>query len=261
MRLFDTHSHLAWGIDDGYKTKEDSINALKMMQQQGVKYVVSTPHFIPGSITKDKFIKMNERIDELTVLASEYDVNIIRGCELFLNHEFMDTLDERLINTIGHSDYLLAEFNVTRELGKSDQVEDRLYELSVRGYTVLIAHVERYFQKKLDMNRIKDWINQGYYIQVNTSSLLGIHGPQVQKNAFMLIDEGCAHIIGTDTHSSTGRRNPNLSKAYSLIEERYGKEKAIILFYKNGLHILNNEDMEYIEPIKPSFFKKIFGKG
>lgn len=261
MRLADIHTHLAWGIDDGYQTKEDTMNALAMMKKQGVQYVVSTPHFIPGNQGQNEVINMNKRIQDLQELAKNYGIQVFKGCELFLNHNFMDMVDDKLVNTIGNSHYLLAEFNVTRELGKSEQVEDRLYELAVRDYNVVIAHVERYFHKGLDVPRVKEWFNQGYIIQVNTSSLLGIHGNQVKKNAFKLIEQGLAHVVGTDTHGSQGRRNPNLSEAYRLIEKQYGKETADILCFKNTIHILKNETVENIPVTQTSFFKKLFRKG
>ncbi len=257
MNFVDLHTHLAWGIDDGYPTKEDTIKALVKMANQNVKYVVSTPHFIPGQ-TKEVVENMNRRIQELQQLAKQYNITIIKGCELFLNHDYLEMLDQKLVNTIGDTNYLLAEFNVTRKLGSKEDVEERLYELTVRGYQVVVAHVERYFHEKMDIERVRNWVNEGYVIQMNTSSLLGIHGSQVQKNAIALLDEGLVHVIGTDTHRPDGKRDPNLDQAYQWLCDHYSKKTADLLCCVNGVHILNGEPVETLEPVQKSFFKKLF---
>ena len=43
--MTDFHSHILPGMDDGCKTVEDSVLALKMMAEQGIKRVAATPHF------------------------------------------------------------------------------------------------------------------------------------------------------------------------------------------------------------------------
>ena len=84
---------------------------------------------------------------------------------------------------LANSNYVLCEFNVREKLQDSTQVEDRLYELIIRGYTPIVAHVERYFHTKIDLSRVQDWIDMGCNIQVNRTSLLGDHGRTIQKNA------------------------------------------------------------------------------
>ena len=48
MNYVDLHTHLAWKIDDGYQTREETIKGLEILNQQGTVAVVATPHFIPG---------------------------------------------------------------------------------------------------------------------------------------------------------------------------------------------------------------------
>ena len=261
MNYVDLHTHLAWGIDDGYQTREEAIKGLEILNQQGTVAVVATPHFIPSKQDYKTVQEMNLRIDELRILAKDYDVQVVRGCELFLNDSFLEFVEEGLANRINHSKYILVEFNVTKKLGNEEVVEDRLYELSVRQMTPVIAHVERYFHEGVDIERVRSWVEQGYVIQMNVSSILGKHGSTIKNNCFKLLDEGLVHIVSSDTHSPTGGRSPRMEEACKLIEKEYGKENAIKLFYDNAIHVIKNEEVVNLTKVEKSFFKKLFRKG
>ena len=43
--MFDIHSHILPGVDDGAADADVSLKLLQMMQKQGVTDVVATPHF------------------------------------------------------------------------------------------------------------------------------------------------------------------------------------------------------------------------
>ena len=101
--------------------------------------------------------------------------------KLFLNHDYIQAIDHQLLIPIENTSYLLVEFDVRKELGKEYEVEDYLYEIEIKGYKPIIAHAERYFPHGIDLQRIEQWIDNGYVIQVNASSLLGVHGKTVKK--------------------------------------------------------------------------------
>lgn len=46
--FIDLHSHIAWDVDDGIKTKEDAIKALEQAIEDGIMGICSTPHVICG---------------------------------------------------------------------------------------------------------------------------------------------------------------------------------------------------------------------
>ena len=147
-------------------------------------------------------------------------------------------------------------------MNHNDYAEDYLYELKVRGYRPIIAHVERYFPKGIDLDRVQSWIELGCYIQVNRTSLLGTHGDVCRKNAEKLLKEGMVHVLATDTHRSEGHRIAKLSDVYSLIEKEYGKANAILLLQENPKHIIQNETLEEMKVIKKrSIFDRFRKKG
>ena len=92
--------------------------------------------------TKDDIHDFIQRIDDLRILATEYNIDILDGCELFLNHDYQKALDQNLFIPIENTQYVLVEFDVRKEIGNEQEVEERLYDVQFKGYTPIIAHVE-----------------------------------------------------------------------------------------------------------------------
>lgn len=259
MTYIDTHNHMAWDIDDGFQSMQDSEVALRMMEKDGITEMIATPHFVPGNLNKQDVIDMNERISDLKMLAKPYGIEVYEGCELFLNHDYLDALDNGYYNTLAGSRYLLCEFDVRKNIDHNDEVEDMLYELTVRNLIPVVAHVERYFHEGIDLDRVQEWIDMGCLIQINRTSILGMHGSTVQKNAHKLLEHGMAHVIASDAHRPTGNRICMLSDVYRYVSDTYGEANAEILMKRNPEHIIRNEDMEEIEVVKKkSIFKKLW---
>lgn len=262
MRLIDVHNHSAWNIDDGMPNREDAIQTLVNAKNDGIEKIVATPHFVPGVHTNDADINiLNERIDDLKELAKSYGIEIFHGSEVFLNHEYLDMIERHQFNTMGDSSYVLVEFDVRKDILSIEDADDRLYELTVRNYRPLIAHVERYFHKGIDLDRVRAWIDMGCYIQVNRTSLLGMHGKVNEQNADLLLGSGLVHIVASDTHRVNGPRSCKLSDAYKKIETDYGQKYADMLLYKNPNHILSDEILETMNVHKKSLFQRILKRG
>ena len=155
---------------------------------------------------------------------------------------------------------MLVEYNVLRDIHSIDYRDDCLYELKVKGFVPVIAHIERYFHSGLDHSIIDNWIDMGCVLQINRTSILGMHGKTIQSNALSLLDDGYCDVIGTDTHRSSGNRIAKLSDAYSVVSKRIGSENADILFYENPKRILSDMDILNIEVVKKkkrfSFFRR-----
>lgn len=257
MQFIDIHGHYAWNIDDGIPNQEDAFKALQLVKSNNISTIVATPHIIPGSHSLQDIQQIKQRIDDLKKLASELGLGVYEGCELFLNHDYLSALNENIFIPIQNTSYLLVEFDVRKELGHENEVEDFLYEIELKGYTPIIAHVERYFKNDIDIDRIQSFIDNGYIIQVNATSILGIHGKTVKNNAYRLINQGLVHIIASDTHRCSGHRIPCLQEVYDILSKHYDYQVLKTLMYDNPLHILNNENVDSIH-IKKSFIKNLF---
>lgn len=257
--FIDIHNHCAWDIDDGMKDIQNARISLAQAQSDGIKAIIATPHFIPGQQSEEAIRVMNERIGELTELAKQFDIDVYPGSELFMNDAYLDMIEDQSFNTLANTNYVLVEFNVRKELSRdTHDVEDRLYEIKVRGYIPVIAHVERYFHKKIDMERVQEWVDMGYIIQINRTSILGMNGDVCQHNAKKLIEGGCAHIIASDTHRSNGTRICVLSDAFAYIKKQYGEETANILCKENPWSIIQGDAMKSIPEQKKSVFQRLW---
>lgn len=244
MNYIDIHCHLAWDVDDGMDTKEHAMQALALASEDGIVEMIATPHLVPGEHDLNHMQTLRNRIADLQEIAKDYQITIHTGCELFLNESYYDFIEQKDLLTLADGPYLLCEFNVLEDIARNDDVENKLYEISVNDRIPVIAHVERYFHSSLDLHRIQNWIDQGYIIQVNRSSFAGIYGKQAKKNAQTLLEHGMVHVVASDAHRHKGSRIPKLSDAYDHVESVVGKENAQLLFYTNPKHIIHAEPIE-----------------
>ena len=259
MSFVDLHSHVTWNVDDGIENKEDSYTALKMAKQDGIEHLVLTPHYIPGRFKKEDHDEITEVMDECIQYAKGLGIHAYKGCELFLNEDYLDMLDQHLFHSINDTKYLLVEFDVRKDLNENDSAEDKLFEISIKGYVPVIAHVERYFYQKIDLKRIAEWVDMGYVIQVNRTSLLGMNGNSVKQNARKLIESNLVHVVSTDTHRIHGSRIAKMSDVYEYLKKEYGKDNADLLCYVNGMNILQGKEVDETDiSIKESRFSKLF---
>ena len=225
MAFIDIHGHYAWDIDDGMPSLEDAKKALEKAKNNRISTIVATPHVVSGKHTLKDLEIIKDRIHDLKELAKVYNIEVLEGCELFLNHDYLEALEQNIFIPIENTHYLLVEFDVRKELGNENEVEDRLYEIQYKGYTPVIAHVERYFKDSFDIERIQDFIDNGYLIQVNATSFLGYHGKHAQKFAYQLLNQGLLHVIATDTHRCDGHRSPCLQEVFDLLVKKYMSER------------------------------------
>lgn len=53
--MIDFHSHILPAMDDGSRNIEESLQMLRMLQEQGVERVIATPHFYADENPPDVF--------------------------------------------------------------------------------------------------------------------------------------------------------------------------------------------------------------
>lgn len=256
-KFIDIHSHIAWGIDDGMPSIEDAESSLELAHNDGIVGICSTPHFIPGQLDVSIYNEIVSRQKELKEMSP---IPIYFGGEVMMNSEFIDGMDLGLYPTLNGSRYMLVEYNVLHDIHSIDYRDDCLYELKVKGFVPVIAHIERYFHSGLDYSIIDNWIDMGCILQINRTSILGMHGKSIQSNALSLLDDGYCDLIGTDTHRSSGNRITKLSDVYAVVGKRIGFDNADILFYVNPKRILSDMDILNIVVAKKkkhfSFFRR-----
>lgn len=239
--FIDLHSHIAWDVDDGIKTKEDAIKALEQAKEDGIMGICSTPHVICGKTDTNAFQNILLRQQELMEIAKKMGVYIYSGAEMFMNIDFLDSLDNGIFQTLNESRYMLVEFDLSRDIHYISYIDEYLDELFCRGFIPIIAHVERFFPTGLDLEMVENWLEMGCLLQTNRTSLMGFQGKVIQRNAHHLVKNKMIHLVASDTHRTVGNRIEKLSDAYQVVIKLTDTEYADQLFLRNPLIILDDE--------------------
>jgi protein-tyrosine phosphatase len=108
-----------------------------------------------------------------------------------------------------------------------DKVIALAEHIEAEGLVPVIAHPERTDAILGDPAQAARLAERGWPLQVNATSILGRHGPVIQKLGWHLLEAGTAAIVASDGHRRT--RPPFLDEAYSAALERLGAE-AVRLF-------------------------------
>ena len=110
----------------------------------------------------------------------------------------------------------------------------------------MIAHIERYECLEKNIKLIEKLIDHGVKIQVNSESILkpklfGDECKKYKQRAKYFLEKDVVDIISSDAHNLDKRR-PYMKEAYDIILNKYGEEKAKLLFEINAENIIRDED-------------------
>ena len=193
----DMHSHLIPGIDDGAQDMDQTIAMLDKFASLGYKKVVTTPHIMTDSFPNNPEIILSglEKVkNEIKKVGIEIEIEA--AAEYYFDETLMPKIKNKELLTFGDN-YVLVEFAFHSPPQFLDQL---FFELKTHGYRPVIAHFERYLYYLGKIDKAEKWRSEGINIQINLNSLFGQYGPEVQKQAEKLIDEGQFDFVGTDCH-------------------------------------------------------------
>lgn len=219
--LFDIHSHILPGVDDGAANIEESLALLKLMREQGITHVAATPHFYASRDNLDLyFSRVSAAFNELTLKAAELNLpEIYLGSEVLYYRGIGKS--EAISNfCINSSPYLLLELSDNCiGGGLFEDLTDLREEM---GITPIIAHIERY-AKFPKYKKLLNFISEnGIPAQINASSLFI---PALYPVTVKLIKKGLVSFMGSDAHSVT-ERPPLIKSALEVVSKKIGPEYA-----------------------------------
>jgi protein-tyrosine phosphatase len=231
----DVHSHVVPSGDDGAQTFEEGLALCRAAALRGTGVLFATPHVWP-SLTLDA--EREERVRathaELAVSAAEAGLDLRLGWELTPMPRLLGEDLERY--RLGDLPAVLMEVPFH---GPLDLAESLAEGIEACGLTPVIAHPERARTVVEDVAATERLHRPGRLLQVNATSLLGYHGPEVELTAWRLIDEGVVDLVASDGHRLA--RPPFLDEAYDLLRTRVG-ERATALFDGSALPTLAQRD-------------------
>ena len=214
----------------------------RIFEQAGYDRVVATPHFVPGTKWTPSPAIIQKRVAELNQAIREQGIklNILPGAEIALDPRIPDLLDEGLIQPLAGTSYVLIEPPFQRLPLGWEQV---FFELTLKGYTPLMAHPERCAQLENKPELFEELISMGIYLQVNLGSFLGHNGRNAEKAALDLAYGKYIHCLATDSHRPDKKQSGSLEQATAAVEKLIGPQNLDLLARENPLRVLRDEPL------------------
>ena len=197
--MIDIHNHLLYGIDDGSRSIDESIDVLKDLESVGFTDIILTPHYISGSKYNNSASKNYRLLRTLKEKVKENNINInlYLGNEVFIDEDIMELIEKYEIYPLNGSNYLLVELPLS---GEYDGYVEIFSDLIDKGCNVVLAHPERYLSFQKDYNKIIELEKIGVLFQANFGSLLGKYGDGAKKLIRRLLKEKKLAFLATDIH-------------------------------------------------------------
>ncbi len=263
--MIDIHNHLLYGVDDGSPDLETSVQMVQLAAADGITHIVCTPHAVERfpyqpEVNTERLAKLKQQVGDKVVLGL--------GCDFHLS---IENIDDALAHphkyTLNGLNYLLVEFPDTMI---SPNTADVFYEMMVAGMRPIITHPERNLTLQHNPARMMEWLDQGCLVQITANSLTGRFGKRAQELGIQLIHQGRAHFLATDAHDLESRP-PVMSKAYTLVADKFGRETAERLCVTNPLAAFEGKPIAPAplshpdqptehETIRPGLLSRLFGR-
>jgi protein-tyrosine phosphatase len=246
MNLIDLHCHILPGIDDGPKTLKESLEMARIFEEAGYRYVVATPHTVPGTTWMPKPEEIRNQLSELNQAIKKMGIKlkVLAGMEIALDPNISDLLTKGLVQPLAGTSYVLIEPPFQRLPLGWDQA---VFNVLSRGFYVLLAHPERCAELSSKPQLCDQLIESGVYFQVNWDSFLGHHGRTTQKMAIYLASKAYIHCLATDSHDSKSRNAIQVQRTAETIEELIGSRNLQLISRENPIRLLRNEKLKSME--------------
>lgn len=195
----DLHTHILFGVDDGAKTLQESLAMLSDSFDQGIRFCALTPHCVihkPGDITN--FLEKRQQSFEKLEQAVNRNVTpqMALGAEVYADHDISQHDDISKL-CIGDTNYILVELPF---LNKYEWFADCVYSLNLKGFTVIVAHIDRYPLWEKILNELR---GLKVVYQINASRLLSFSGRRLIKK---LLRSEERFVVASDMHNMTFRK-------------------------------------------------------
>jgi protein-tyrosine phosphatase len=255
--LIDIHSHCLYGVDDGPRTFEQSVEMLELAAASGTSDIVASPHANPTyefnpTLIRERTAELNQHMDGR--------IRIHSGCDFHLSHSNVeDALRNPTKYSINGTGYLLVELSDLAIFRTTTRDFERLQQA---GLTLIITHPERNSLLRQRLAELADWVKSGCLLQVTADSLFGRFGSRPEHFAKVLLNHRMVHFVASDAHG-TRDRAPVLSPAFDFVRKQCGAERAENLFVRFPKAVLDGstispEPPETVLPKRESWFRRFW---
>ncbi len=240
--MIDFHTHILQGIDDGSRHIETTEAMLEEEARQGVTEICATPHFYAHRMSFDDFLRNRNHAAEITAellnrrgAAAGEPVNaaadgqgnaaangalpkIYTGAEVYY-FQGMGRAERVKELCVTGTNTILVEMPFAQW---NQQVFDDIHDLiRKQRLTVVIAHIERYYEFQKDKSYWDEVFDLPLTRQLNAGSFL--NGWLRSRFPIKVMKAHPSTLVGTDCHNMDKRR-PNLQEARDVIARKVGQE-------------------------------------
>ena len=193
MHLVDFHAHILPNADHGSSSLECSMKQVAYAMRKGIREIVATPHFYPHRHDVDKFLQRRKHAYKTLTHAvrDQYgdDAPKIRlGAEVLLCPG-IENLGELDALCIEGTRVLLLELPFHSLSADEKVTVSRLIKM---GYTILLAHVDRYQAEDIEF-----LVAKGARMQLNAEALSHFITPAMVAS---WIEQDLIYALGSDIH-------------------------------------------------------------
>lgn len=194
-KMRDMHCHILPGVDDGARDLNESLRMLEAARAAGVASIVCTPH------CRDPYFDYNAMWDAFELLKRHAGgFPLTMGFEV--NHAKLMDLGMEWVDHLafdGGREFLL-ELSTRADKLMFNEYERTIFELQGRGYTVIIAHPERYRAVQQDVDVARRLVKMGCKLQASADFIAGGRLGKEKKPAKLLFEENLYSFIASDAH-------------------------------------------------------------
>lgn len=255
--MIDMHTHILFSVDDGAKTIFESIKLIEDEIQKGVSHIILTPHVNKRSNESSMDVVLNNFIFlKKAVSAAKLNVKLFLGNEVYLDSNYYDIIWNASYNSLAGSNYLLIEFDPT---DTPENIPDICYEIKLKGFIPIIAHVERYESFYDNRQLLLDTLNEGAHLQINASSILNKENKDSYKFVTYLLKNQLVSFVASDAHN-LDTRSSHMDGGYIITKKLCGNSYADKIFKINQYNILTNKyfDSPKMNNINKGYLSRLF---
>ena len=233
IEIIDFHSHILPGMDDGSPDVPTSLEMLHTAARQDVGIQVLTPHYYPWREEIGSFVSRRAESAEMLLPACDETLpRLLIGAEVAFFPR-MSELDLRPL-CIGSTNVLLVELPFE---SWDSRVEEQLATLTLdKGYTVILANVERYLRYRGNPEALEKLGALPLRMQVNAEAFSQF---ALRRKALELIRRGRVQLLGSDAHNLADR-SPDLASGRRFLQKKLGAE-ALQYIDEVGSELLQEE--------------------
>ena len=228
--LIDIHSHLL-PVQDGPKDMGQTIQALKIAEENNITDMILTPHYYSGDKSYDQKLIL-DTFDNLKteICKSNLRIRLYLGNECVVDEKLIDDLQAGKAFTLNNTKYVLCEYPFYQV---QCNYQSNLYKLLDKGFKPIIAHPERNAFIERNYESILELAENGCLIQCNAGSFFKKYGRSGKKYAVTMLKEKIVNFFATDSHSHKNRSPEVYKKLHMKLKNNVGTEYLFDLFDKN----------------------------